>query len=96
MEIIAIAVIALAGWFGISSTEKTESDKVEQVVEVNPALTEAVSDAYVRASGYIIKDLTVPHTSPEGCFKPVLTTDLSIPSKDGIRSVTEVNTSCEG
>lgn len=96
MEIVAIAVIVFSSWWGITSSYEEEPVAVEQVAEVQPVEVEAESNEYVRANGYFIKDLTVRHETPHGCHKPVLTTDLSAPAQDGVRTVTEVNASCEG
>lgn len=97
MEIIIAVVIAFGAFqWGASSVDNenqvTQVDLAEVADEVESVeLTESV-----RENGYYIKDLTVQLAPPEGCDRPVLTTDLLSPSKDGVRKVTEIAATCEG
>lgn len=94
MEIIIAVFIAIGAYHWGASSSETEAT-VAAIETIENSSSDQPSE-YVRKDGYYIKDLTVRAVSPEGCNRPVLTTDLSAPSQDGVRNVTEVETSCEG
>lgn len=97
MEIIVAVVIAFAAFqWGASSVDSEQQVTQVEISEVAEEVEPDQSTQYVRENGYYIKDLTVQSAPPEGCNRPVLTTDLSSAAKDGVRNVTEVSATCEG
>ena len=94
--IVALIVILGSSYYGVTSAENDKEKTAIAVLESSESTKIESSRDYIQGNGYLIKDLTVTHGLPEGCHRPVLTTDLSAPSEDGVRNVKEVITSCEG
>lgn len=97
MEII-LGLLIVIGAFQLGDSLSDSSQPVsEEIVfeNIDSPIIEEFPE-YIKSDGYYIKDLTLKVGLPKGCKRPILTSDLSDPIKNGVRNVTKVETTCEG
>lgn len=102
-----VVFVSLAIWADDSKEEPLAEQNVTPVIVIDEEKDSEVEESIIPAEdlyatsanhlGYKIKDLSIKVETPEGCHRPVLTSDLSASSGvDGVRKVNEVKVSCEG